>query len=146
MKQDEIRKELELDAPVARVWEAITTVEGLSSWFGDAAEIELAPGGRARFAWTELEGESHAIIDRVEPPNRFAFRWDAIRGVPVEDVFTTVDFHLESVGGGTRLTMVESGFASIPEEHYEKRIAENTGGWDAELNDLVEYLSESMVG
>lgn len=141
MRVDEIRRELVLAAPIDRVWEALTRPEHLSSWFGDIAEIDLRPGGRAKFGWTEYDSISDAIIEVVEAPTRFAFRWEAVAGVPVEDVSTLVDFTLEAEGEGTRLTMVESGFASLPEEEYEHRFQDNTSGWKAELNDLDVYLT-----
>lgn len=147
MRQDEIRREIHIEAPVETVWNAITDPARVASWFGDVAEIDLRPGGKARFGWTDLDGESHAIVEVVDPPHRFTYRWDAVPGVPVEELSTTVDFQLQVSEGGTLLIMVESGFASIPDEHYEKRLAENTGGWNAELADLLDYLAaESVVG
>ena len=42
--------------------------------------------------------------------------------------------------GGTTLTMVESGFAQLPDDQYTKAFASNTGGWTHELGELVAYL------
>jgi hypothetical protein len=55
--------------------------------------------------------------------------------VPYDPAATTlVEFSLEPEGTGTRLRLVESGFGD--ERHRE----ENSGGWDAELADLVALL------
>jgi hypothetical protein len=52
-----------------------------------------------------------------------------------------VEFNLETVEEGTRLTLVESGFATLPDDAYEHRFAENSSGWKAELRDLTSYLA-----
>jgi uncharacterized protein YndB with AHSA1/START domain len=48
MRVDDIRREIVIDASIERVWEALTSAEQMSQWFGDSAEIDLRPGGRAR--------------------------------------------------------------------------------------------------
>jgi len=147
MRTDQIRREIELRAPIEQVWKAITSADELAQWFGDIAAIDLRPGGHAKFGWSEFNGITHAVIDVVEEPTRFAFRWDVMKDTSVEELSTTVEFRLEATDGGTRLTMVESGFASLPDDQYEDRFKENTSGWDAELVDLVDFLTqESVVG
>ena len=147
MRVDEIRRELVVEAPIEQVWEALTTPEHLRKWFGDSAEVDLRPGGRARFGWSEFNDSSEAIVEVVDRPSRFSFRWEALRDTPVEQSFTLVEFSLESVGEGTRLTLVESGFAALPEDAYDHRFEENSSGWNAELKDLSVYLAAvSSVG
>src|SRR5438132_838455 len=63
--------------PVGRreVWAAITRPEELSRWFGsEVVALDLRPGGRIVFR--DGSGESHrALVEVVEAPSRFAFRW-----------------------------------------------------------------------
>ena len=141
MRVDEIRRELVVDAPIETVWEALTTPEHLSQWFGDSAEIDLRPGGRARFGWSEFDAMAEAIVEVVEEPVRFSFRWEALTDTSVETLSTLVEFNLEPEGTSTRLSLVESGFADLPEDKYEHRFSENSSGWKSELDDLVSYLS-----
>ena len=55
-------------------------------------------------------------IERVEEPTVFGFTW-GIYGLPDDDPRRTyVEFTLEPTGTGTRLTVVESGFAQLPED------------------------------
>jgi Activator of Hsp90 ATPase homolog 1-like protein len=42
---------------------------------------------------------------------------------------TYVEFTLEPVGAGTRLTVVETGFAQLPEDAHHKAYDGNTQGW-----------------
>ena len=115
MRVDEIRRELVVEAPIEQVWEALMNAEHLSKWFGDSAEVDLRPGGRARFGWSEFNDSSEAIVEVVDRPSRFSFRWEALRDTPVEQASTLVEVSLESVGEGTLLTLVASGLAARPE-------------------------------
>ena len=49
MVANSIEREIIIDAPVARVWDALTEADQIASWFGDGAEIDLRPGGSAIF-------------------------------------------------------------------------------------------------
>ncbi|TXK40908.1 SRPBCC domain-containing protein [Nonomuraea sp. C10] len=140
MDSDAIERVVVLRHPVERVWAALTTAEGLSRWFGSVAEIDLRPGGRAFFRWDDLGDESVATIVVVDPPRRFAFRW-AIEGLPEDDTpRTLVDFTLEPIPDGTRLRLVESGFAQAAVDVARSAHQANSQGWDAELADLETYL------
>ncbi|NUR91595.1 MAG: ATPase [Nonomuraea sp.] len=134
-----IERTVEVSQPPAKVWAAITTAEGLSSWFGNKATIDLRPGGDAEMSWDG--GPTVAIrVERVEPTTAFGFTWP-IYGLPDGDPRRTyVEFLLEPNGSGTRLKVIETGFAQLPEDEYTKAFESNTGGWKSELGELVEYL------
>jgi uncharacterized protein YndB with AHSA1/START domain len=136
---DRIERTVEIAHPPAKVWAALTTAEGLSAWFGNRATIDLRPGGSA---WMEWDG-GHAAdmrVERVEEPTAFGFTWH-IDGLPEDDPRRTyVEFTLEPVGAGTRLTVVETGFAQLPDEVYRKEYDSHTEGLARELGELVDYL------
>jgi len=137
---DRIERTVELPQPPTAVWTALTTAEGLGTWFGNSATIDLRPGGTARIAWSSGE-KAELRIERVEEPTVFGFTW-RIHGLPDDDPRRTyVEFTLEPVGGGTRLTVVESGFAQLPEGEHQKAFGGNVDGWANELGELVEYLN-----
>lgn len=140
MIADAIGRVVVLRHPIERVWAALTTEEGLSRWFGSVAEIDLRPGGRAFFRWDDLDDEAVATIVVVEPPRRFAFTW-GIEGLAEDGApQTLVAFTLEPVPDGTRLHLVESGFAQAAEDVARSAHKANSQGWDAELVDLEAYL------
>lgn len=137
---DRIERTVELAHPPATVWKALTTAEGLSAWFGQQATIDLRPGGSAWMKW-----DSGATVDmrveRVEEPTVFGFTW-GIYGLPDDDPRRTyVEFTLEPDAAGTRLTVVESGFAQLPDDAYRKAYDGNTEGWASELAELAGYLN-----
>ncbi len=136
---DAIVRTVELAHPPAKVWTAITTAEGLGTWFGNGATIDLRPGGEAQLTWTGGD-RAQLRIERVEEPVVFGFTW-GIDGLPDGDPRRTyVEFTLEPTGSGTQLTVVESGFAQLPEDSHRKAFDGNTQGWASELGELVEYL------
>jgi len=136
---DRIERTVEIAQPPAKVWAALTTAEGLSAWFGQQATIDLRPGGSASMSF----GGGHTAdmrVERVEEPTVFGFTWH-IYGLPESDPRRTyVEFTLEPVDKGTRLTVVESGFAQLPEDAYRTAYEGNTQGWASELGELVDYL------
>ncbi|MEN8239511.1 MAG: SRPBCC domain-containing protein [Actinomycetota bacterium] len=144
--QDTITRSTRIRADIERVWDALTTAEGIRRWFGDQAEIDLRPGGEAHFGWTEYGSSNHAIVVAVERPTHFSYRWSAT-GAERADTgpSTLVEFTLAETAGGTDVTVVESGFASLPAETIEQNLRENTAGWKAEMQDLVEYLEAATT-
>ena len=90
--------------------------------------------------WNEEGFTAEMRVERVEEPTVFGFTW-GIYGLPADDPRRTyVEFTLEPAGAGTRLTVVESGFAQLPEDVYSKAYDGNTEGWAKELGELAAYL------
>lgn len=136
---DRIERTIEIAHPPAKVWAALTTAEGLGTWFGNQATIDLRPGGSAGMKW-DTGYTAEMRVERVEEPVVFGYTWH-IYGLPDDDPRRTyVEFTLEPAGAGTRLTVVESGFAQLAEEAHHKAYGGNTDGWASELGELVEYL------
>jgi uncharacterized protein YndB with AHSA1/START domain len=137
---DRIERTVELAHPPARVWAALTTAEGLAAWFGNEVTIDLQPGGLARMTWTDGGHTAQMRVERVEEPRVFGFTWH-IFGLPEDDPRRTyVEFTLEPAGAGTRLTVVESGFAQLSGEAHRQAFDGNTDGWAKELGELADYL------
>ncbi|RSN22002.1 ATPase [Streptomyces sp. WAC 05977] len=136
---DRIERTVEIAHPPEKVWAALTTAEGLGTWFGNQASIDLRPGGAAEMKWDEGH-QAKMRVERVEEPEVFGFTWH-IYGLPDEDPRRTyVEFTLVPNGGGTRLTVVESGFSQLPDDAHQVAFEGNTKGWAAELGELIEYL------
>ena len=136
---DRIERTVQVAHPPAKVWAALTTAEGLGTWFGNEATIDLRPGGSARMSWTD--GPTvHMRVERVEEPKVFGFTWPIYGLSEADPRRTYVEFTLEPVGAGTRLTVTETGFAQLPEDVHGKAFDGNTEGWAKELAELAGYL------
>jgi uncharacterized protein YndB with AHSA1/START domain len=92
------------------------------------------------FTWdgsTGPRGTSRGVIEAVEPPRRFAFRWQA--ELTGNAPMTLVEFTLDPHPTGTRVRVVESGFAGLPRESRTREL--HVEGWKRELGELAEYLA-----
>jgi uncharacterized protein YndB with AHSA1/START domain len=137
---DCIERTVELPHAPAQVWAALTTAEGLAGWFGSSADIDLRPGGLAHLAWATEGASATLVVKVVDEPHRFAYTW-GIEGLPAGDPRRTfVEFVLEPIEAGTRLTVRESGFAQVPDDVFDQAFKGNDEGWASELRDLMEYL------
>jgi len=137
---DRIERTVEVAHPPEKVWAALTTAEGLGAWFGNEATIDLRPGGSARLRWNEEDFTAEMRVERVEEPTVFGFTWGIV-GLPEDDPRRTyVEFTLEPAGAGTRLTVVETGFAQLPGDVHRKAYEGNSEGWAKELGELAAYL------
>ncbi len=97
-----VRREIVFDAPREEVWKAVTDPERLEEWFANDVELELEPGGEGRFRWDD-GSERQAVVEEVDPEQRFAFRWWEEEAEP-----TSVELTLEDAPNGTRLVVIES--------------------------------------
>jgi len=103
---DQIRRTCELDATPAAVWQAITDSSWLRSWLAEEVELELRPGGEARFV---VDGQERTgwVEEALTPahgrPGRLSFWWQC-GDAPA----SRVAFELEPSGSGTRLHLTES--------------------------------------
>jgi uncharacterized protein YndB with AHSA1/START domain len=141
---DRIERSISVAHSPDKVWEALTTAEGLGTWFGQQATVDLRVGGAGQLIFGKVGApDSHVAelrIERLEPPHVFGYTW-GINGLPADDPRRTyVEFTLEPEADGTRLTVVESGFAQLPEDLHTGAYGGNVDGWKSELNELVEYL------
>jgi uncharacterized protein YndB with AHSA1/START domain len=142
MISDSIEREVSIEAPVETVWSIVTEPQNITRWFASEAEVDLRPGGELVFRF-ESGADGKGVVEKVEPPHRFTFRW--ISPEPERDMvaaqghYTTVEFSLEAQGEGTLLRVVESGFAALEGTEAENAaLAErHTGGWGMFLERLA---------
>ncbi|WP_291761746.1 SRPBCC family protein [Cellulomonas sp. 73-145] len=139
-----VTRAVTIDAPVEKVWAAITEPEHISRWFGQRAVLdELALGARGVFSFDGY-GDFPVLIEELEPLRVIAYRWSndnarALNGTDVDLEHSTVfRFTLERAGAGTVLTVVERGFGTLTDP--QAALESNRGGWTAELDELVAYV------
>ena len=144
--QDTIVREITVKASIKRVYTAITDQQHIIKWFPNAVEGNLAVGESPVFDFGEY-GKNRVYIQAATPHNYFAFRWVPGSEHFMGDVLTVkntlVEFRLEEIDGMTKVTLTESGFASLPADVAEKKFSDNTGGWEYMIGRLEKLMNES---
>jgi uncharacterized protein YndB with AHSA1/START domain len=148
MSTDRIEKSVVLRAPRSRVWRALASPDEFGAWFGAKLQGRFTPGARVEGPIT-YPGYEHLTmeitVERVEPERLFSFRWHPDAVDPVVDYSseptTLVEFRLEEVEDGTRLTVVESGFDRIPLARREKAFRDNDSGWAEQMKNIERHVS-----
>src|SRR5688572_15273456 len=124
---DRIEHLVELKAPLARVWRALTDHREFGEWFRVKLESPFQTGNVTRGHIT-YPGYEHlrmeVVVQKMETERLFSFHWHPY-AVDVKKDYsneppTLVEFKLEKIAQGTLLTVTESGFdALLPERRDE---------------------------
>ncbi|MCM3778422.1 SRPBCC family protein [Microbacterium hydrocarbonoxydans] len=134
-----VRRTIRIDAPIEKVWAAVTHPGHISRWFGRAEFDGSSVGATGTLTFDDY-GAIPLRIEAIDEPRLVSYRWsndDASGSLPpeVDERSTVFTFTLEPLDGGTRLTVVETGFdaTSDPAANMES----HRQGWDSELDKLV---------
>jgi hypothetical protein len=81
----------------------------------------------------------------MEAPRRFSFVWPMDESVDpddpdIEHKVTLVDFTLEPLAEGARLTVCESGFEKLPADKRLQVFRDNNGGWDFQIKNIRSHV------
>ncbi len=144
---DRIVKEIVLKAPLSRVWKAVADAEEFGEWFKvDMSGQTFRPGQpvHAKMTYPGYEGMPFKIVvAHVEPERLLSFRWHP-GGDPDYDYsdepMTLVEFELEEVDGGTKLTVTESGFDNVPLARRGEAFRMNSEGWGTQMENVRKYV------
>ena len=134
----DITRSIDIKAPVSKVWAALTEPDLIAQWFGDTTEFHASIGAFGAFGWKDY-GEFRVLVEHVDRPKTLVYRW--ARDVDVDPVpgnSTVVRFDLAEIDGGTRLTVLETGFEELRDPQAAHN--DNVEGWRTELGELVEFL------
>ena len=126
---------VDVDARIEAAWKALTEAEGLANWFSPIAKVS-APGlnGEVTAAWSE-EMAFTTRVDAWDPGRHVRWIAEDLMG-PGTSLAT--DFHLEVVGGKTRIRLVQSGFGES--EGWDDFFEGTKTGWTYFLYNLRLYL------
>lgn len=171
MSTDRIEKRVLLKAPIARVWRAISDSSEFGRWFGVMLDGPFVAGRSVRGIFTEgltpemvaqiaefqrsvglapapvrtpAPDEVFCVVERMEAPRYFSFRWVpyGIDGSvdPATEPMTLVELRLEEQRGGTLVSIVESGFDKVPAHRRERAFRMNDAGWAAQAENLERHV------
>jgi uncharacterized protein YndB with AHSA1/START domain len=146
--QDRIEKVIELKAPVARVWRALTDHTEFGAWFRVDVKKpfvvgQVSPGVTTYPGYEGMRWEANIVA--MEPERLFAFEWCPYEHDDDREFAsapkTRVEFRLEPTATGTRLVISESGFNGIPDDRRRvDALRANTQGWDIQAGNIAQYV------
>ena len=136
--------ERSFNAPVARVWKAITDVEEMRRWYFDLKEFKPEVGFEFEFI-VEHEGMKYhhlCKVTEVIPKKKLAYTW-RYKG---HEGNSLVTFELFANGDKTRLKLTHEGLETFPKtaafarENFEKGCTEIIG------SELKQFLEKAKKG
>lgn len=148
---DQIEKRIELKAPLARIWRALTDHQEFGQWFGVKLTAPFVPGQISRGNIT-YPGYEHVIMEvlvqKMEPERLFSFTWHPYAIDPKTDYSketpTLVEFRLESTAAGTTvLSVTESGFKNIPANRHPDAFRMNDSGWAMQMKSIERHVASA---
>lgn len=111
----DIEHELQVAAPIDRVWSCFATAEGLRTWWPDAASADPRVGGRFQFGF-DADHQWAGVTRVLDAPH--AIEWEMTETAPMADwLGTRVGARLTAVGNQTRLHFYHRGWAEASAHH-----------------------------
>lgn len=151
---DRIEREIELKAPVSRVWRALTDHREFGEWFRVKLDGPFLAGHVSTGHMT-YPGYEHvkwnAMVKKIEPERLFSFTWPHPKSFDAASYSsdyshaprTLVEFRLEQSGDGTRLRVTESGYGQLPADLREEAYRRNDGGWIQQFKNIESYIAKN---
>jgi uncharacterized protein YndB with AHSA1/START domain len=87
------------NAPIEKVWNAVSTSEGIAAWF---MPNDFQPEVGHEFHLQSPFGPSPCKVIQLEPPHRLSFTWDTDGWI--------VTFLLKEMDGKTEFTLIHGGW------------------------------------
>ena len=133
-----VERETLVEASPEEVWEALTDEDRLEEWMAPEVELDPTEGGEI----SVRDGDDHrtGTVETVEESERFAFTWSR----PGEGE-SFVEFTLEPLPGGTRVTVVETPLHSAATNTAAGSTAMAFGGWAPRLLRLGRVMKFALV-
>lgn len=137
-----VERNIWINAPQDRVWQAITTTEQLQQWWGHDywAITELKLGGIVKFG--DADDPMIAVISVLDPPNQFTLHWSPQAQYHLIEMYTT--YVLVAENGGTRVTVTETGLEALPPDLRQERYDATFKGYATVLAGLRDYIESGI--
>jgi len=142
-----VEKQVEIAAPVAKVWDALIDHEKFGAWFRVKLEgpFEVGKVAQGHITWPGYENLRWvATVKEIVPEKLFSFTWHPYAIDPEVDYSgetpTLVEFRLEVTEAGTRVKVTESGFDKVPEARRAMAFRMNSNGWEQQMQNIKEYV------
>jgi uncharacterized protein YndB with AHSA1/START domain len=146
--ENAIERQIEISAPLAKVWAALTDAKLFGQWFKANLQSPFIAGKTTKAKNTSkgFEMDMEFFVKEIKPQHYFSYAWHPF---PIDQTFdyskeepTLVEFHLEETATGTLLKVKESGFNLVTASRRAEAFKMHSGGWEAQLKNIEAFLVE----
>ncbi len=124
-----------IEAPIQRVWDALTQGEHTALYWSRYVQSDWKVGSRVEFLRADRSKLSHdGEVLEIDPPRRLVMTFDVSAEGMVEKP-SRVTYELEERTGETKLTVIHDDFPADS-----KVLPSISNGWPAILSSLKTYL------
>lgn len=131
MEKLSVERSIWINAPRERVWQAVTDPAQIQQWFAPTTTFKQV-GNRISIRVGEMEMEV-AEIEVIDPPHRLTTR------SLMEPALSTT-YLLAEENGGTRFTVIDTGFEALAPDARQARAGQNGKGWEMALQNLLAFM------
>ncbi len=140
MASEPIIIERVLNAPVEKVWSALTSKEEMDNWYFKIASFKAEVGFIFQFSGTGTNGETyihHCEIKEVVPMKKISYTW-RYEGIPGNSL---VEFELSPEGDKTRLKLTHTGLETFVTDNTDFAKSSFVEGWTSIIGKMLpDYL------
>ncbi|MGG2065645.1 SRPBCC family protein [Bacillus sp. S14(2024)] len=133
----DIKQTIVLEAPIQKVWETVSTAEGIALWF---MPNDFQPEVGHEFHIQSPFGPSPCKVLEIDAPHQLSFAWDTDGWI--------VSFILKDLGDKTEFTLIHGGWKEpdfiLPKPNQKSSvIRENMAyGWNGIVNEKLKKVIE----
>lgn len=145
MKQQPFVIERTYDAPVTKVWQAITDRDQMKQWYFDLAEFKAEAGFEFQFSGQGKKGEKYihrCRITEVIPEKKLSHTW-TYEGLPGTSVVT---FDLLPEGNQTKVKLTHTGLESFAANGSDFAKESFSEGWTMIIGTSLKNFVENKGG
>jgi uncharacterized protein YndB with AHSA1/START domain len=140
-----VERSIWINAPRERVWTAITDPAQVEQWFAPGTTFKATGtgvGARLYVENPETGAEMYVqVLEVVDPPNQLVTRALPEPG----ETSTTTDWRLRDENGGTRLTLIYSGYELMPDDTRQQRMEENAFGFGMMMGNIKAVIEGTAL-
>ncbi|WIY60689.1 SRPBCC family protein [Bacillus arachidis] len=133
----DIKQTVIFEAPIQKVWNVVSTSEGITSWF---MPNDFEPKVGHEFHVQSPFGPSPCKVLEIDEPYRLSFSWDTDGWI--------VSFILKDLGDKTEFTLIHGGWKQpdtiLPKANEKSSVIQDrmAGGWVAIVNEKLKRVVE----
>ena len=135
-----IERSLLIRVPPLRVWGALTDPAQLEGWYAPGCPWDipaLQAGATVKFHNTDTDIQL-ATIEAIEPLRELTLRWHLDPAHPGLTLLNS--FRLQEENEGTRVTVSQSGYESLPDDIRQAHLDQDAEAYTAIVESLKNYL------